>query len=143
MKTHQQLHLGIRPFPCTDCSKSFTQYGNLKVPDQVNIKSHQLKVHSAGSEKFSLIPQSNLPPRKRNIPGFFSRNSDSTEVGDLHDGFQEVLEGLTASPAEEILGSTPSADGSTLSNDTLEDGLNDLEKQLLMGMKAVISKKFL
>lgn len=61
----------------------------------------------------------------------------------MQDGLKEVLEGLSASSTEEILGSTPSVDGSLLSNDTLEDGLNDLEVQLLMGMKAVISKKSL
>ena len=33
MKTHEQLHLGIKPFKCPveGCEKSFTQLGNLKV----------------------------------------------------------------------------------------------------------------
>jgi hypothetical protein len=97
-----------------------------------------------------LIPQSNLPPRKRKIPGlgFFSPNSElSNDESDLQVGLKEALEGLTASASvtDEMMGSTPDTDQdpleSSLSNDTLEDGLNDIEVKLLMGMKAVISKK--
>lgn len=50
MKTHEQLHLGVRPYTCEfeGCDKSFTQLGNLKV--FLLMQSHQLKVHLNGKE---------------------------------------------------------------------------------------------
>ncbi|TPX68202.1 hypothetical protein SpCBS45565_g03288 [Spizellomyces sp. 'palustris'] len=55
MKTHELLHLGIKPFTCgiEGCDRAFSQLGNLK--------SHQAKVHHNPSRPRSGLKRSITP----------------------------------------------------------------------------------
>ena len=115
MKTHEQLHLGVKPFQCPvqGCGKAFTQLGNLKVTLN-NYKSHQQKVH----EKKTIIPQQNLPIRKRRILQV------DRKVMYKHDSGLDIL----------VEGSAYVAETEELTSTYAE------ETELLKGIKAVLSK---